>query len=871
VGGFTRQAVAFWLVLFVAVALLLGISYLDVRLNRAVQAFLEGDDRWSQTRQTAVNQLTRYAGAGAPNAWRAFRDASDLFEAFRTVRATLQDPDSDADRLREHLLAAGMAGPNARDVLLLRTQFGFMSEVQDAFRIWARGDSLVSALTREADEIRAAYAQGSPTPAAQQAAMQRIQHLDRQMAQLEHDFGTTLRMGQARIARWLFGTKVAVAGVALLVGFLFARSTWQRNRRWQNRVQDSLQRLDLALEGGQMGLWEWTVRRGVLRLDTRLARMLDYDAEEALQAHTWRHLIHPDDRAPAWEALRAHLEGSTPYFKTEYRMRTAAGAWRWMLCTGKVVERAPDGTPQRAAGVHLDITLRKHREASLRESEERWRRLVEAHPEPIHITVDGRFAYVNPSGVRLFGADDADDLIGRSVFDVAHPSAQETLQARKGQLTDGASTPPFEHRMVRLDGEERIVVARSVPITYDGQPAAQSVIRDVTEQRHAEQALRESEERYRLLATNIRDVIALLDTDLTIKYISPSIEHLLGYPPDAFDALSFDDILTPDSLAKMRTMYQQWMEQQRTGQPIDYDTRSELEIVRRDGTTRWIEALTTPVVDDGALAGFTVVARDITERRQFECELIQAKEDAEEANRLKSTFLANMTHEIRTPLTSIIGFAELLSSRMDGESLDFLNLIRKSGERLMRTLTSVLDLAQLESRTMKLDPEPVDVGDEIHDAVDIHQSQIRDKGLAVHLDLPDRSVEAHLDLGAMQRVLTNLVSNAVKFTPAGSVTIRLRTDDGTAIIDVEDTGVGIKAEALDQIFNDFKQESEGFARDFEGNGLGLTITKRLVTLMGGTVRVESEKGEGSTFTVELPLYREALSEEPSANGVEAAP
>ena len=869
--NFTSQALIFWGMLFGAMALLLGIEYVDIRVNEATQAYLEGVERWGENRRAATHHLEHYIQTGSERELRRFHAALQEPLAFRSARLSFKPSGPVQAETRAHLVAAGMRADDADNMGLLGQRFGFVPEVQRAFGVWKQGDSLINVLQHEATRLRQDRTAGDFSTAAQRAALQRLQHIDQRLDGIERDFATAIRLGNARIVQWFFGAELTVVVLALLVGFVFARLTLRSNRRWQAHVQSTLQRLDLALEGAHMGLWEWTVSDGTLRLDARLAHMLGYASQDGLRAHTWRRLIHPDDWAPAWATLRTHLEGSTPYFKTEYRMESDDGTWRWMLCTGKVVERLPDGTPHRAAGVHLDITARKQREASLQESEERWRRLVEAHPEPIHVTVDGRFVYVNPSGVDFFGADDADELIGRSVLDLAHPSVDGPIRARKEHLEDGRATEPFEHRMVRLDGKKRIVVARSVPITYDGQSAAQSVIRDVTEQRRAEQALRESEERYRLLATNIRDVITLLDARLNIEYVSPSIEPLLGYPPEAFDSLTFSELLTPASLARIRAMHQKRKDRLRTDQPIDYETRTELEVYRKDGTTLWVEVLLTPIVDDNMLVGFTMVARDITERRRFEQELIQAKEDAEEANRLKSAFLANMSHEIRTPLTSIIGFAELLSSQLEGEPLDFLNLIRKSGKRLQRTLTSVLDLAQLKSQTMTLHPEPVDLVREIRDVVDVNQPAIRDNDLAVRLDLPDSPVEARLDPGAVQRVLSNLVSNAVKFTSEGGITVRLRTDASVATIDIEDTGVGIKADAIEQIFDDFQQESKGFARDYEGSGLGLTITRRLVMLMGGTIRAQSAKGEGSTFTVELPVRPGVSSEQPSAGGMEMAP
>jgi len=852
--NFTRQAIFFWCGLLVAMGLLLGIKYADLQAGAVLQSFLEGEDRWSHARQTAVHHLEHYVDSGEAEEYRRFTAALEVLSALHTVRKALQQPSPDWATVRQHLSGAGLHEDDVDCMVLLRRRLHFVAEVQHAFDVWKQADRLVAALEREAARVRTAQRGAPVRQAGQRAALKRINDIDQRLVRLERDFNITVRSGHARIGRWLFGIEIAVAVVALAVGFVFARLTLRRNRRWQTRVQSTLQRLDLALEGASMGLWDWNVKSGEVVFSARLTSMLGYPPDGLTPSpHTWRRLLHPDDRASAWALLRDHLEGKTPYVKTEYRMRRQDGSWAWILCTGKVVDRACDGTPRRAVGVHVDVTEQKQQAASLRESEERWRRLVEAHPEPIHITVDGRFAYVNPSGARVFGAEHPDDLIGRSVLELAHPDVEEQIKTRKAQLAEGGATAPFEHPMVRLDGEERIVVARSVPVSYNGQPAAQTVIRDVTEQRRAERALRESEERYRLLAENIHDVIALLDPELNITYVSPSIEHLLGYSREALKALSFNDEFTPAALERVRAAVRRY-QSDRAEQAVSGEGRMELELVHKGGSTVWVECVAAPVHDEDHHVGYTVVARDITARKQSEQELIAAKEDAEEASRLKSAFLANMSHEIRTPLTSIIGFADLLSSQLDGEPLRFLDLIRKSGKRLMHTLTSVLDLAQLESRTMDLQPERLDLAREIRDAIDLERPQAKEKGIALRSDLSDAPVYAMLDPGAAQRVLTNLISNAVKFTHEGHVTVRLRADEDVATLQVEDTGVGIAEEALEQIFEDFKQESEGFTRSFEGSGLGLAITKRLVTLMNGSVRVESTKGQGSTFTVALPRH-----------------
>jgi len=245
---------------------------------------------------------------------------------------------------------------------------------------------------------------------------------------------------------------------------------------------------------------------------------------------------------------------------------------------------------------------------------------------------------------------------------------------------------------------------------------------------------------------------------------------------------------------------------------------------------------------------------------RYRQELIDAKEDAEKMNRLKSAFLANMSHEIRTPLTSIIGFADVLSDYDLGEADRFTHLIEKSGTQLLDTIDSVLDLSKLEAGSVQPTFEPTNVTQQARDAAELVSTRAEEAGVSLHVDLPETDLQAELDQGAFHRILQNLLSNAVKFTEAGgSVTLRVEDEDETLLVEVEDTGVGIDEDFLPHLFDAFEQEQPDASQDGDGTGLGLAVTKRLVDLLGGTINVESTKGEGTCFTVRLPRFPDASS------------
>ncbi|MDQ7041855.1 MAG: HAMP domain-containing sensor histidine kinase, partial [Rhodothermus sp.] len=224
-----------------------------------------------------------------------------------------------------------------------------------------------------------------------------------------------------------------------------------------------------------------------------------------------------------------------------------------------------------------------------------------------------------------------------------------------------------------------------------------------------------------------------------------------------------------------------------------------------------------------------------------------------EANAAKETILSTTTHELRTPLTAILGFASVLKEETDNpQHQEFLELIEESGHRLLATINDILDLARLRSGSMIVRRVPVEVNEVVQKVYQLLEPLARKKDLVFRLELPSGSVRAWGDPGAVERVLHNIIGNAIKFTPEGEVVVSVTADEQYVRIAVRDTGEGISEEFLPHVFEEFRQESSGTDRAYEGSGLGLAIASRLVNLMDGTIEVDSRKGEGSTFTIVLP-------------------
>ena len=524
-----------------------------------------------------------------------------------------------------------------------------------------------------------------------------------------------------------------------------------------------------------------------------------------------------------------------------------------------VVEHVMATAPSAAVFGLVGYGLGRIRElvASVRESEERFRGTFENAAVGIaHVAPDGAWLRVNGRLTEILGYP-RDDLLGRPFQDVTHPDDLDLNLTHVQRVLDGdIDSYQMEKRYLRRDGR---VVWAALTVSAVRDPAGGvdhfiSVVEDVSERKAAEAAARASETRYQDLVETVRDAVLQTDVEGRWTYLNPAWEQITGFSVAETLGRPALEFVHPEERGRHDGLF---------GPLVRGDVpfvRFETRYLTKSGGTRHVEVHAHLRRDEGGAAvGMTGTVSDITDTVRFEAER-EARERTEEMLRLKGSFLSNMSHELRTPLTGIIGFADVLAEEAPPELMEPVSVIQRGAERLMSTLTSVLDLAQIEAEGVRLHPEPVDVAAEARAVAAGLGAAAARRGLGLAVE--GAATPAVLDRAALHRVLTDLVGNALKFTDAGRVTVRVEERGGAVRVAVADTGRGIAPAFVPHLFDEFRQESEGLDRAHEGNGLGLTITKRLVELMRGTIGVESEVGVGTTFTVSLPLV--SLGDGPAA-------
>jgi PAS domain S-box-containing protein len=469
---------------------------------------------------------------------------------------------------------------------------------------------------------------------------------------------------------------------------------------------------------------------------------------------------------------------------------------------------------------------------------------------------DWTFSYVNSQAEETLNAS-REELVGETIWDAFPEAVGSTFQEKYERAVEKQETVQFIEYYPPL---ECWFDVRAYPF-HDGLSV---YFRDATERIEAKRELRREQNLVDAIVGTSVSAIVTVDAETgTLTFANPRAEAILGIGDAAIgkhqSAVGSLAAIDGSPIEDSAWPFQDIVE---TGTQV----RNLCFCLRRlDGEERLISVKGAPLTDeDGTVEQVVFSIVDITEQVQREKHLEEAKEEAERASRLKSSFLANMSHDVRTPLSAIMSLTELLAMEAPDELQERISLIERSSLRLLDTIDSVLDLSKIESDSVKPDLKTVDVADEVLGTVEIFRPQTGKKGVTLEADVPDLPVEAVIDPSYLHRISDNLIGNAVKFTPeGGSVHVRIDHTDDTITLEVSDTGVGIEEEFLDDLFEAFTRGVNSNGE--QGSGLGLAITKRLTELMGGSIEVESMVDAGTTFIVTFP--REASPEPPSPHAL----
>ncbi len=362
----------------------------------------------------------------------------------------------------------------------------------------------------------------------------------------------------------------------------------------------------------------------------------------------------------------------------------------------------------------------------------------------------------------------------------------------------------------------------------------------------------ETIERYRSLFTHNPHAALSFDLEGRFVDVNPVAVALSGYTRDELCSMHFMQLLDDDDLPGAMTAFHAALNRS--------STQLDARMFEKSGAVRELSITVLPVVVGGAVVGVHGIAEDVTERNELARELESARRVAEEANASKSVFLANISHEVRTPLTSVLAAAEMLhDAPLDPACSNLVDMIERSGERLLRLIGDILDFSKLERGTIGLEESVFCLRQTIQDATIGAAPDAARRGIdltwAVDDSVPEQLVG---DSGRITQVLTNLVDNAVKFTERGGVQVTAELSDRTSttvdvVCNVVDSGIGIPAEQIGILFESFTQADGSDTRAYGGAGLGLAICRELVALLGGSIKATSLPGSGSSFAVSFPL------------------
>jgi len=633
-------------------------------------------------------------------------------------------------------------------------------------------------------------------------------------------------------------TWAAVLPIALLAWVVLLIGRYERDRqRAESGLERARERLDFALDASGGAVWDWNLASDEVYLSPGWRRMLGLEARETeTNSAALLALVHADDVAGVKASMRDAVNGASPDYREEHRVRRSDGEWIWILSRGEVLQRDPAGKPVRMVGTNQDVTERKRAEMALVEHDERLRLALETAGMVswnLDLATD-QFTWQDDP-LRLIGPPPPGGYAG--LRDMVY--IEDLVRFIRGfnDVAAAGGTYSDQFRIRRTDG--RVVwVSAHGHAEHDLAGRVTRIIgvaQDVSEIKEAEQALRASEAQLRLVTDTVPAVISYHDAQERIRFCNLAMARMVGSSREEITGKPLREVLGEDVYGYVRPHVLRAL----AGEEVRFERTAETPGGPVDLSVHFVPRRNSY----GEVEGFYALATDITELKRVD--------------RMKSEFVSTVSHELRTPLTSIRGSLGVLAGGVAGplpeKARSFIDIALNNCERLIRLINDILDIEKIESGKMNFVLRPLDLMDLIEQTVKANEgfAAQRETRLQVVAAVPEAKV--HADGDRLAQVLTNLISNACKFSPPGStVDVAVTREDGRLRVAVADHGPGIQEEFLDRIFQRFSQADASDARQKGGTGLGLSISKAIVERLGGEIGFTTGRGKGATFYFFLP-------------------
>jgi PAS domain S-box-containing protein len=648
----------------------------------------------------------------------------------------------------------------------------------------------------------------------------------------------------------------------------------------EEALRQSEERARLAIDGANLGMWDWNVETGEAVFNERFGAMLGYTLDE-IKPHVsaWEKRVQPDDMPSVKEALNAHLEGKTDYYETEHRLKRKSGTWIWVLAKGRVIKRNAKGKPLRMCGTHLDITERKQAEAALRDSEAKMRLLIEQSPLGVCINdLDGTFVSASPAYEKLIGYTE-EELQKLTFFDITHPDdCPENRRLFQDMTFDQTVSFRMEKRYIRKDGSEIPVIVHAGPICDpSGSPLfGLALVEDITERKQAEaereRLLHDTAERVKELRC-MYGVTETIRTHETLEQIFTEVVALIPsgwhFPEATRARIRLDD----QEYVSQSFDETEW--QQRVDIIVSGEPRGTIEVFYTEAprlfyccpnVAEWEGFIKE---EQELLDGIARALSEAIEHHEAEAEREKAEEQLRQAQKMEAigTLAGGIAHDFNNILYSILGFTEMAAAEVDKHSpaREMLGEVEKAGRRASELVNQILAISRKQDKKL----EPLLLQMVVKEAMGMLRGTLPSTIETIqHIDEDCGTVMA--DATEMHQIVLNLCTNAyhAMHDHGGILSIELKKVRLTeseadahsdlrptqyARLDVADTGYGMEPETMLRIFEPYYTTKD----TGEGTGLGLATVHGIVLGYGGAVTVESKIGEGTTFTVFFPLAAQA--------------